>query len=210
MIEFGLFQVKDFVMFPPISSHHPLILASGSRYRADLLARLHLPFEGIAADIDETPLPNESAKKLSERLALVKARAVAKRVPQRWVLGSDQAAEVEDRILDKPGTRERAAEQLAFCSGREVRFFTAVALICGDQVHTSMDLTRVRFRELGAAEISRYLDAESVLDCAGSFKCEGLGISLFERIDSQDPTGLIGLPLIAVRRLLMSAGVALP
>lgn len=210
MIEFAPSQVKDFVMFKPISSQYPLILASSSRYRAELLRRLQLPFTGIAPDLDETPLPGEAAEALTRRLALAKAQALAQRHPGRWVLGSDQAATADGRILGKPGSRERAAEQLGFLSGRRVDFLTAVALVCDDQVFSALDLTTVQFRVLEKAEIERYLDAEAVLDCAGSFKCEGLGITLFEHIRSDDPTGLIGLPLIAVRRLLAQASCALP
>jgi septum formation protein len=193
-----------------ISAQNPLILASGSKYRAQLLARLQLPFSGIAPDLDETPLPDESPRQLTQRLALAKARKLADLHPGRWVLGSDQAAAVQGRVLGKPGTLERAAEQLAFLSGKTVEFFTAVALVRGRDAFTALDLTTVRFRSLHADEIQRYLQAESVLDCAGSFKCEGLGISLFESIRSDDPSGLIGLPLIAVRRLLAQAGFALP
>lgn len=210
MIEFAPFQVKDFVMFQPISSQHPLILASGSRYRAELLSRLQLPFTGIAPEIDETPLAGEDARALTRRLATAKARALAVRYSGHWILGSDQAATAGGRMLGKPGTRERAMEQLDFLSGRAVEFFTAVTLLQGDTVLTAMDVTTVQFRKLDATEIGRYLDAEAVLDCAGSFKCEGLGISLFERIHSEDPTGLIGLPLIAVRRLLEQAGRSIP
>ena len=210
MIEFAPIQVKDFVMFQPISSQHPLILASGSRYRAELLSRLQLPFVGIASNIDETPQPGEPAHDLTQRLALAKARALSALHPRQWVLGSDQVATASGRILGKPGTRERAAEQLSFLSGLTVEFLTVVALVGDSRADTALDVTTVRFRKLSPAEIDRYLDAESVLDCAGSFKCEGLGISLFEFIRSEDPTGLVGLPLIAVRRLLAQAGHALP
>ena len=183
-----------------------LILASNSRYRAQLLARLHLPFEAIAPDVDETPRPDESAQALTARLALAKAQALAIRHPGRWVLGSDQAASAQGRLLGKPGTHDRAVEQLTFLSGQQVEFHTAVVL-AGPKVRTAADITRVQFRPLSLAEIQRYLKLEPAYDCAGSFKCEGLGISLFERIESTDPTALIGLPLIAVRRLLAEAGL---
>ncbi|MES2488851.1 MAG: nucleoside triphosphate pyrophosphatase [Pseudomonadota bacterium] len=191
-------------------AQNPLILASGSKYRAELLSRLQLPFIGIAPNLDESALPDEPVQALTQRLALAKARALVSQYPNRWVLGSDQAASAQGRILGKPGTMDRAAEQLGFLSGKAVEFLTAVALVRDDQVFTALDVTTVQFRVLNSDEITRYLNAESVLDCAGSFKCEGLGISLFESIRSEDPTGLIGLPLIAVRRLFAQAGHVLP
>ena len=193
-----------------ISAQNPLILASSSKYRAELLSRLRLPFEGVAPDIDEAARTGESARELTQRLALTKARHLVSAHPRQWILGSDQAASAGGRILGKPGTLERAREQLAFLSGQIVEFLTAVALVHDQQALTALDVTTVQFRVLRTEEIERYLQAESVLDCAGSFKCEGLGISLFESIRSEDPTGLIGLPLIAVRRLLAQAGHALP
>lgn len=210
MIEFAPFQVKDLDTIVDLSSQNPLILASGSKYRAELLARLQIPFVGIAPNLDESALPQESAWAMTQRLALAKARALVPQYPQRWVLGSDQAACASGRILGKPGTMERATEQLGFLSGKTVEFLTAVALVRDQQVFTALDVTTVQFRVLTTGEIARYLAAESVLDCAGSFKCEGLGITLFESIRSEDPTGLIGLPLISVRRLLAQAGHALP
>lgn len=210
MIEFAPSQVKNLDMIVELSAQKPLILASGSKYRAELLSRLQLPFVGIAPNLDESPLPNEAAPQLTRRLALAKARCLADQHAGRWVLGSDQAASADGRILGKPGTVERASEQLRFLSGKIVEFFTAVALVQDDQVFTALDVTTVQFRVLNPGEITRYLNAESVLDCAGSFKCEGLGITLFESIRSEDPTGLIGLPLIAVRRLLAQAGHTLP
>ena len=188
----------------------PLILASSSRYRAELLSRLRLPFLARASHIDETPGALETAEALVQRLAQAKAAALAAEHPQHWILGSDQAAVVDGEILGKPGSHDRARAQLQRCSGREVQFLTAVALLRGADCHRALDVTRVRFRSLDAAEIERYLEAEDVLDCAGSFKCEGYGITLFEAIDSHDPTALIGLPLIGVRRLLADIGVALP
>lgn len=193
-----------------INSGRPLILASGSRYRRDLLARLRLPIHAEAPDLDETAAPGESARALVRRLARAKAMALQDKFPGHWLLGSDQAAAAGNRILGKPGSREAALGQLEACSGRTVEFLTAVALVADGQVHEALDCTTVHFRTLTRAEIERYIDAEPALDCAGSFKCEGLGISLFERIDSQDPTGLIGLPLTAVCRLLRAAGAALP
>ena len=189
----------------------PLLLASASRYRAELLARLRLPFTATASAVDETPRPGEDAESLVRRLARDKARALAERHPAHWVLGSDQAAALDDgRIFGKPGTREAAIQQLQAAAGRSVRFLTGVALWDRQAWHEALDVTTVRFRDLDLPEIERYVDTEPALDCAGSFKCEGYGITLFEAIDSQDPTGLIGLPLIAVRRLLTQAGYALP
>ncbi|HWY24914.1 MAG TPA: nucleoside triphosphate pyrophosphatase [Nevskia sp.] len=195
---------------PAISEHSPLILASGSRYRAELLRRLGLPFEQDPPDLDESPRPGEPAKVLAGRLAAAKAQVVAVRRPGRWVLGSDQVCACGDRVLGKPGSRERARDQLGLLSGREARFLTAVALAGDGMLHEALDLTVVRFRQLQAAEIERYLDAEPAYDCAGSFKAEGLGVSLCAAIESSDPTGLIGLPLIAVRELLAKAGLRLP
>lgn len=203
-------KVKEFSMIRPISPESPLILASSSPYRAELLSRLRLPFTGIAPDIDETVDAGETAQTLTGRLALAKARALCKRHPGRWVLGSDQAAAVDGLILGKPGNHERAVQQLSFLSGKSVQFLTAVALVNGERVHRAMDLTTARFRQLSLAQIEHYLAQEPAYDCAGSFKCEGLGIALFEEIQSNDPTGLIGLPLIAVRHLLAEAGYDLP
>lgn len=194
-----------------ISKTTPLILASGSRYRAQLLQRLSVPFETCPADADETPLANEAPSALSERLALMKARAVVKLNPGRWVLGSDQVCACKGELLGKPGARESAIAQLRWMSGSEAIFFTAVALLHDDaEVYTAMDVTRVHFRDLGKAEIERYVDAEPSFDCAGSFKSEGLGIALCSAIESHDPSGLIGLPLIATRSLLAQAGWAMP
>ena len=195
-----------------ISAQSPLILASTSRYRAELLRRLGVPFEQQAPGSDETPRAGEAPLALAQRLALAKATAVAARHPQRWVLGSDQVCACGGELLGKPGTRQRAIEQLTRLSGNSARFYTAVALTrgAGGALHEAIDLTTVRFRRLDAAEIERYVDAEPAFDCAGSFKSEGLGIALCEAIESQDQTGLVGLPLIAVRDLLLQAGLALP
>lgn len=199
-------------MPPRITVDSPLILASGSRYRAELLARLGLPFIVQASHVDETPAAHEPALRLAARLAEAKARAVAARYPGRWVLGSDQTVACGERILGKPGNRDGAIAQLEAQSGRSVKFFTAAALLHAnlESALTHIDITHVRFRALSRAEIERYVDAEPAFDCAGSFKCEGLGITLFETIDSTDPTALVGLPLIALRRLLAGAGLQLP
>lgn len=195
-----------------ISAASPLILASGSRYRASLIARLGLPFVALPSDADEARLPGETPLLLAERLATAKARVLSRQYPERWVLGSDQVAALGDVVLGKPGTRERARAQLQAQSGNTVDFITAVALVhqASGRVLRHVDHTRVRFRPLGDAEIERYLDAEPAYDCAGSFKSEGLGIALVEAIASEDATGLVGLPLIAVRRLLAEAGLSLP
>ncbi len=194
-----------------INPDQPLILASASRYRAELLSRLRIPFTTCASHVDETPAPGETVGALVRRLARAKAQVLASAHPGRWVLGSDQAAAIdESRILGKPGSPEAAIEQLLAVSGRQIRFLTAVALWDGGGWHDATDITTVHFRSLSRSQIERYVDTEPALDCAGSFKCEGYGISLFESLDSNDPTGLIGLPLIAVRRLLGAAGYALP
>lgn len=190
----------------------PLVLASTSRYRVELLTRLRLPFEQLAPKVNETEKPGEPAQKLAARLARAKAEAVAKLRPDSWVLGSDQAASCMGKMLGKPGTRAAACEQLAHMSGRSAAFVTALALINSSMPRplTDLDVTVVKVRRLKTAEIERYVDAEAAFDCAGGFKMEGLGITLFEEIQSRDPTGLIGLPLIATARLLRKAGYELP
>ncbi|TXK66057.1 Maf family protein [Alkalisalibacterium limincola] len=188
-----------------------LWLASGSAYRAGLLGRLGLAFESEAPDVDESPLPDEPPRELARRLAHLKAAAVHAARPDAWVIGSDQVADCAGRILGKPMTLEAARGQLAASSGQVVDFHTAVCLLGPDGLHQAhCDLTRVRFRALSADVIERYLAQEPALDCAGSFKAEGLGITLFEAIESRDPTALVGLPLIALARMLRSAGLELP
>lgn len=187
-----------------------LILASTSRYRAELLQRLHLPFDTQRPDVDETPQPGEMPAKLAMRLAQAKAAAVASTHPRAWTIGSDQVAELDGVPLGKPGDRPHAVAQLAAMSGKTVHFHTAACVMQGHAVHTAMDLTRVRFRTLSTDEIERYVDAEQPFDCAGSFKSESLGICLFDAIESSDPTALIGLPLIATAKLLREAGFMLP
>ena len=182
----------------PHPDARPIWLASTSRYRRELLGRLGLPFECEAPGVEETRLAGESPQALAQRLALAKARAVAERHPGALVIGSDQVCALGPRILGKPGNAEGARAQLAELSGRTAQFFTAVALV---GVHAGiwkqhLDETRCVFRTLSADEIAAYVAAEQPFDCAGSFKAEGRGISLFERIESQDPTALIGLPLI--------------
>ncbi len=188
-----------------------LILASTSRYRRELLARLRLAFDVAGPETDEAHLPGEAPAALARRLAAAKAAAVARSHGDAWVLGSDQVAELEGAALGKPGGREAALAQLGAMSGRCVAFRTAVCLAHADGRRLdALDTTLVRFRALAGDEIARYVDAEQPFDCAGSFKSEGLGIVLFESIESRDPTALVGLPLIATARLLREAGFALP
>jgi septum formation protein len=189
-----------------------LVLASTSRYRRELLARLTPAFRAVAPDVDETRRSGEPPAALAERLALAKAHAVGAHCPNALVIGSDQVAELDGRALGKPGNVEAARAQLAASSGRRVTFHTALCVLDTRRARsgTALDATHVVFRVLDAEEIARYVDAERPLDCAGSFKAEGLGISLFERIESSDPTALIGLPLIVLAHLLRSAGIRLP
>lgn len=188
----------------------PLMLASTSRYRRELLERLRVPFHIARPEVDEAPLEAESVPALAARLARAKAAAIAGQHPGAWVIGADQAAELDSQPLGKPGHREAAIAQLGAMSGRQVRFHTAVCLLRDEQVLQAQDVTTVRFRALDPAEIERYVDAEQPFDCAGSFKSEGLGIALFDAIESSDPTALVGLPLIAVARMLREAGFDLP
>ena len=193
--------------FRPAS--RPLVLGSTSRYRRELLSRLGLPFEVAAPEVDETPAAGEAPAALARRLALEKARAVALRQPQAVVIGSDQVADLDGEALGKPGNHDNAVAQLRRMSGRLVVFQTAVAVVCLDSGFEQLDLApvRVRFRELSEGEIERYLQAEQPYDCAGSAKSEGLGIALLDAIDSDDPTALVGLPLIRTCRMIRAAGV---
>lgn len=194
------------------SASFALVLASTSRYRRELLARLALPFETAAPDVDEIPRAGEAPRELALRLALEKAQAVAARKPQAIVIGSDQVADLHRQPLGKPGTHERAAAQLARMSGQTVLFHTAVAVVQASRgfAQSSLATVTVRFRTLDAATIERYLLAEQPYDCAGSAKSEGLGIALLQAIESDDPTALIGLPLIRTAQLLRAAGLTLP
>ncbi len=191
---------------------NPLILASTSRYRRELFARLNIAFEVISPEVDETPHENEQPGALSERLALAKADAVAQRFPAAVVIGSDQVADLDGEPLGKPGDHARATAQLQRMQGRELIFHTAVAVICRERGFSACERApvRVKFRALDDAAIERYLRAEQPYDCAGSAKSEGLGIALLDAIDSDDPTALIGLPLIRTCRMLRSAGIVLP
>lgn len=194
---------------PRMQSPHRLILASTSRYRRELLERLRLPFDVEAPDVDETPLPGEQPATLARRLARAKAGEVAARFPGAIVIGSDQVADLDGTPLGKPGTRDRAVEQLSAMRGRTVLFHTAVAVRCVAKAVDTNELATVtvRFRDLGDAEIGRYLDLEQPYDCAGSAKAEALGITLLSAIESDDPTALIGLPLIRTCALLREAGL---
>ncbi|MBE9549004.1 MAG: septum formation protein Maf [Proteobacteria bacterium] len=189
-----------------------IILASTSTYRKQLLERLLIDFECMAPEVDETPLTGESLTTMVDRLALAKAGVIADSFPDALVIGSDQSLIASGRVLGKAGNPEAAATQLELLSGREVVFETAVALVCRSRGITLQRRvpTLVHFRHLNGDEIQRYIEDEKPFDCAGSFKAEALGISLFERISADDPTALIGLPLIATAELLRIAGCQIP
>ena len=189
-----------------------LILASSSRYRRDLLARLALPFEVWAPDVDETPLAAEPPRDTAVRLARVKAEAAGKRFSQAWVIGSDQVADLDGLAIGKPGTLERARQQLRDVSGHSVLFHTALCVWNAREGrrHERLVTTDVAFRRLTSAEIDRYLEREEALDVAGSAKSEGLGIGLLSRLGGDDPTALVGLPLIALAAILRAEGFDVP
>ncbi|AJE97570.1 Maf-like protein [Pandoraea apista] len=190
----------------------PLILASGSRYRRELLERLRLPFSVDVPDIDETPAPGETPHDTSLRLARLKAAAVAERQPGAVIIGSDQVATFEGRQIGKPGNFENAMSQLRDMRGKVVEFHSALCVYdarSGQSQATDV-VTRVKFRNLPDDVLAAYLHAETPYDCAGSAKSEGLGIMLLETIENDDPTALIGLPLIALTSMLMKAGIPLP
>jgi len=193
------------------SSGRTLILGSTSRYRKELLSRLQIPFETVAPDVDETPHSNESPKDLALRLALAKARAVALKNPEAIVIGSDQVADLEGTPLGKPGNHHNATLQLQRMRGKTVIFQTALSVVCIATGYQRTDLAevKVKFRDLSDAEIESYLRAEEPYDCAGSAKSEGLGIVLLDSIENDDPTALIGLPLIRTCQMLREAGVKL-
>ncbi|NJS37350.1 MAG: septum formation inhibitor Maf [Brachymonas sp.] len=188
-----------------------LVLGSTSRYRRELLSRLNVPFEVAAPEVDETPLPGEQPAALAQRLALAKAQAVAAKFPQAVVIGSDQVADLNGLPLGKPGTHDKAVTQLRQMRGQTVIFQTALAVVCLETGFMQQDIAAVRvvFRDLSDEEIETYLRIEQPYDCAGSAKSEGLGIALLERIDNDDPTALIGLPLIRTARMIRAAGVKL-
>jgi septum formation protein len=189
-----------------------LVLASTSRYRADLLRRLVDDFEQCAPGTDEHHVFEEKPAARALRLAVSKATAAGLHEHDALIIGSDQVAELDGQILDKPGDALTAQAQLTASSGQSLTFHTALCVLDtrNGNRQTHVDVTRVHFRQLSAEEIARYIDREQPLDCAGSFKCEGLGISLFERIDNSDPTALIGLPLIALARMLRQVGLTVP
>jgi septum formation protein len=193
------------------SKNRKLILGSTSAYRRELLERLRIPFAVESPHVDETPLSGESPAALAQRLALAKAMAVADRFAQAIVIGSDQVADLDGLPLGKPGTHARAVLQLQQMSGKVVVFQTAVAVVCKESgfQQQSLAAVRVKFRNLSAAEIENYLRAEEPYDCAGSAKSEGLGIALLESIENDDPTALVGLPLIRTATMLRAAGLDL-
>ena len=193
------------------ASGRTLILGSTSRYRKELLSRLQIPYETAAPDVDETPHINESPKDLALRLALAKARAVALKNPEAIVIGSDQVADLEGAPLGKPGNHANATLQLQRMRGKTVIFQTALSVVCIATGYQRTDLAevKVKFRDLSDAEIESYLRAEEPYDCAGSAKSEGLGIVLLDAIENDDPTALIGLPLIRTCQMLREAGVKL-
>ena len=186
-----------------------LVLASTSPYRQELLTRLGLPFETASPEIDESPHEGEEPEEFVQRLSLEKAKAVAAKYPDALIIGSDQVATLEDTILGKPGTHERAMKQLMAASGKSVTFLTGLSLYdsATGRSHTVCEPFRVKFRNLTEEEIDDYLRREEPYDCAGSFKSEGLGIALFSLMDGEDPNSLIGLPLIQLVSMLLENGV---
>jgi MAF protein len=194
------------------SQQPTIILGSTSPFRQELLRRLQLPFSTAAPNIDESPQPDESPQRLVKRLALAKAEAVASDHPQALIIGSDQVACLGDRIIGKPGNRENAIKQLTQASGQHVQFLTGLCLLNSttNRAQVVCEPFEVHFRELGQEQIERYLDAEEPYNCAGSFKSEGLGITLFERLEGADPNALIGLPLIRLVTMLQNEEVAVP
>ncbi len=189
-----------------------LILASTSRYRKALLEKLGLPFECAAPDVDERPLAGESAEALVARLARAKADAIARHRDHGLIIGSDQVCVCNGRILGKPGTIDNAIAQLMAAQGRSVTFYTGLCVVnaATGEAHQLVEPFTVHFRNLDEAAIRRYVEAELPLDCAGSFKCEGMGIVLFKVLEGRDPNALIGLPLIGLIELLERHGIALP
>ena len=189
-----------------------LVLASSSRYRRELLARISSRFRVVRPEVDEAPLTGENPRDVAIRLARFKARAVASHNAGALVIGSDQSAALDGAILGKPGSAADARRQLTLASGRSVEFHTAICVLDARspaaRERVALDLTTVHFRRLDDAEIARYVERDQPLDCAGAFKAEALGIGLFERIDCTDPTALVGLPLIALCRLLREIGIA--
>ena len=190
----------------------PLLLASSSVYRRDLLSRLRLPFTCSSPDIDESHRPGESALELVQRLSLEKAQALAASHPAHLIIGSDQVAVLNGQIIGKPHTFDKARQQLLNASGASVSFLTGLTLLNSQTGHYQTDCVpfTVHMRHMSAEQIERYLHAEEPYDCAGSFKAEGLGVSLFQRTEGDDATSLVGLPLIRLVDMLLAQGVALP
>ena len=189
-----------------------LVLASTSPYRAQLLTRLGLPFETASPEVDERARPGETPEALVTRLAQAKAEAVAPAHPDSLIIGSDQVAVIDGEILGKPGSHDKALEQLRRAAGRSVTFHTGLCLLDSRSGRHQVlcEPFRVHFRELSDEQLRRYLERERPYDCAGSFKSEGLGITLFRRLEGDDPNALVGLPLIRLVELLGKAGVELP
>lgn len=190
----------------------PLLLASTSPFRAELLRRLRVPFETFAPNVDEARLPAESPPEMVRRLSLAKAQAAQAQFPERLVIASDQCAVHDGQVIGKPGTHNKAVAQLRAFSGGTVEFLTGLCLLDTTTGHYQLDIVpfRVTFRALDEARIERYLRLEQPYHCAGSFKSEGLGVTLFERMEGEDPSALIGLPLIRLTTFLANAGIELP
>ncbi len=190
----------------------PLILASSSIYRQQLLQRLRLPFSSVSPDIDESPLPDEAPPQTALRLAEQKARALSQRFPDALIIGSDQVAVLHGQAIGKPGNHDNAVKQLTAASGNAVLFHTALCLLDSgaNRIQSKIVSIEVKFRTLSPPQIERYLLAETPYDCAGSAKSEGLGIALIEYIRGDDPNALIGLPLIELTTMLIAAGISIP
>jgi septum formation protein len=203
--------MSDKTMTNPHAATRRLVLASTSRYRRALLGQLGLPFDVAAPDTDEAPLPGETPSATALRLAEAKARSVADRHPDALIVGSDQVADCDGQPVGKPGSHEHAVEQLRALSGRTVVFHTGLALLdaASGSCQTAMVDVRSAFRHLTPAEIEDYLRRDQPYDCAASVKSDALGIVLFERIESDDPSALVGLPLIRLTDMLRAAGVAI-
>jgi len=187
----------------------PIVLASGSAYRAEVLRKLRVDFQVCSSHIDETPLPGESAENLVQRLSLSKAQAISTRYPNHLIIGSDQLAVCGGQFLNKPGDKPRAIQQLKTQAGRAVKFYTGICVLNSASRHylDDIDICTTHFKALSDSQIERYLDLEQPYDCAGSFKSEGLGIALFSKITGDDPNALIGLPLIKLIDLLKQFSV---
>lgn len=194
------------------NTHPPIYLASTSKYRSALLNKLGVSFQTVRPEVDETPLAEEAPGTLATRLAIAKSQSVAASLPNGLVIGSDQVASLDNRLIGKPGNMEHAIEQLSSSSGRCVAFHTAITVThagTGESL-SALEITHVQFRPLSQDQIVRYLEAERPFDCAGSFKSEGMGIVLFQKIEGRDPNALVGLPLIALVDILAKFDVLLP